>query len=70
MKIIPSEDFIHSVMLATPHNHRDVKRWLDEQSICYTFFTHIAPHYLPTKSPVEYKFANERDAALFALKWS
>jgi hypothetical protein len=68
MEILRSEDFAHTVSLPTPHGLKAARSWLDERNINYTFSTHNI--FRDSKPTIEYNFLNERDATLFALKWS
>ena len=65
--LITFDDYKHTVSLPTPHDGGAVRHWLAQTNIRFTYSTHNINNPAPT---VEYHFIKERDATLFALKWS
>lgn len=65
--MLQQEDFKHTVSLPTPHSIVNIRVWLYNNNIEYTYSTHDVGMVCPS---VEYHFTKERDATLFILKWS
>ena len=66
VKILLRKDFKHEVSLPTPHNGEEVRKWCSVNRMPFVYSTYNCGK---PNSTIEYIFADESDAAMFALRW-